>query len=133
MRRFAALLLLVAAGRVAGAPRAPDAREDLTASIVVDGLREPTALAFLPDGRLLLLEKAGRVRAWTPESGLGDAPLLAVPSCAASEMSLLGVAMAGERVCLYHTHPPGGVPARCEEGSRPDGATAWCASRCATA
>jgi glucose/arabinose dehydrogenase len=87
----------------------------------VSGLSAPTAAAFAPDGRLFVLEKAGGVRAWSPATGLAPAPLATLPSCTDSEMGLLGLAFdpgfaRNGFLYLYHTQPPGGVPARCAEG-----------------
>jgi glucose/arabinose dehydrogenase len=92
------------------------------ASTVVRGLEHPTAAAFLPDGRLVALEKAGRVRLWTPDAGLLPAPALELPTCTDSEMGLVGVALDPEfattrRLYLYLTHPPGDDPAACGTSS----------------
>ncbi|MCW5893119.1 MAG: PQQ-dependent sugar dehydrogenase [bacterium] len=92
-------------------------------TVAVDGLAQPTAVAFLPDGRLVILERGGAVRLWTPDDGLRPAPVGRFPVCTASEMGLLGVAVDPEfasnrRLFLYLTHPPGGDPARCGEGSQ---------------
>jgi glucose/arabinose dehydrogenase len=87
-------------------------------SAVASGLDRPTAARFAPDGRLFILEKAGRLRLWTPGAGLGAAPALVLPSCDASEMGLLGLAFdpafaTNGHLYLYHTEPPGGDLARC--------------------
>jgi glucose/arabinose dehydrogenase len=97
-------------------------RAGFTAVTLFDGLTGPTAATFLPDGRLLVLEKAGRVRVWTTAGGLAPDPLLTLPVCTDSEMGLLGVAVdpafvADGFLYLYYTHPPGGDVARCGEGT----------------
>ncbi len=112
-----ALLLVLASAAAAQTPR-----DGLAATTIVSGLNAPTALAFLPDGRLVILEKGGAVRLWNPSSGLAPAPLLVLPTCTASEMGLLGVAVAPDfatsgHLFLYYTNPPGGQPTRCAEGS----------------
>jgi glucose/arabinose dehydrogenase len=96
-------------------------RDGVTATVVVDGLSAPTAAAFLSDGRLVILEKGGDVRLWTPGAGLR--PIGRFPVCTDFEMGLLGVAVEpgfapGPRLFFYLTHPPGGDPARCGEGSQ---------------
>jgi glucose/arabinose dehydrogenase len=77
---------------------------------VVTGLSEPTAIAFLPDGRLLVTEKAGAVK--LVADGVA---LLAgtIPVCTASEMGLLGIAVDPDftvngRLYLYRTESAGG-------------------------
>ncbi|MFN8543875.1 MAG: PQQ-dependent sugar dehydrogenase [Candidatus Binatia bacterium] len=88
---------------------------------VVEGLSEPTAAAFAPDGRLFVLEKSGNVRTWTAAEGLAEAPVATLAVCTDSEMGLLGLAFdpafaANGFLYLYETHPPGGDVARCAEG-----------------
>jgi glucose/arabinose dehydrogenase len=105
-RRLAATLLtlVVAAGPVAeaGAP-APG----FTDTLVVGGLTLPTAIAFLPDGRLLVVEKEGGLKL---VSG-GVATLLAtLPVCPAFEQGLGGIAVdpafpADRWIYLYRTAP----------------------------
>jgi glucose/arabinose dehydrogenase len=97
-------------------------RPGFTAVQLFDGLVGPTAATFLPDGRLLVLEKAGRVRAWTSAGGFEPDPLLTLPVCTDSEMGLLGIAVDPAFVTdgylyLYYTQPPGGDAARCGEGT----------------
>jgi glucose/arabinose dehydrogenase len=57
----AALALLPAAG-AAAAPGASSLPAGFAQDVVVSGLHDPTAFAFLPDGRILIAEKAGVVR-----------------------------------------------------------------------
>src|SRR5262245_8760662 len=87
----------------------------------VTGLNVPTALAFLPDGRLLITEKGGALRVW---DGSSLTTLGTIPVCASSEMGLLGVAVdpsfaSNGFVYLYRTHqgstPPCGGTGRVNE------------------
>ncbi len=58
---------------------------------VVDGsLSAPTALAFLPDGRLLITEKDGALKL---NDGVNTSTLVTIGVCTGSEMGLLGVAV----------------------------------------
>jgi glucose/arabinose dehydrogenase len=112
--------MLAAGPAVAAAVTAPTG---FTATPVATGLQQPTAIAFAPDGRLFVLEKAGAVRVWTQASGLAPAPLLEVASCTDSEMGLTGATVDPDFarsgfLYLYHTEPPGGDVGRCGEGSR---------------
>ena len=50
---------------------------------MVGGLAHPWALAFLPDGRMLVTERPGRMRIATPDGKLSP-PLQGVPKVAAS-------------------------------------------------
>lgn len=45
---------------------------------VADGLEQPWGLAFLPDGRMLVTEKAGRLRLVAPDGSVSE-PLAGVP------------------------------------------------------
>jgi len=56
---------------------------------VATGLDRPTALAFLPDGRILVTEQGGRL---VRIDGGAVETLATIPVCDASEMGLLGVA-----------------------------------------
>lgn len=47
-------------------------------TVMAEGLDQPWALAFLPDGSMLITELTGQIRRWTPQ-GLVDAPLEGVP------------------------------------------------------
>ena len=54
-----ALALLLSGGRAVGAAALP---EGFGQRQVVDGLNNPTAMAFAPDGRLFVTEQGGSVR-----------------------------------------------------------------------
>ena len=65
MRLLVASAIAIVAGATAAsaAPRTfPSSAGNLTVETIASGLVNPWALAFLPDGRLLVTEKAGRMR-----------------------------------------------------------------------
>jgi glucose/arabinose dehydrogenase len=99
----ASIFLALAPAASAGTPPA-----NFTDVAVVSGLNQPTAIAFLPNGKLLVTEKGGALKL---VSGGTASTLLTVPVCTASEMGLLGIALhpsfdsSGGFVYLYRTKP----------------------------
>jgi aldose sugar dehydrogenase len=93
---FAALVLL--AGVVFGqeAPRSPNPKSGRLPGRQVDvahGLQHPWGLAFLPDGRMLVTERAGRLRIVDRNGALSE-PLAGVPQVrAGGQGGLLDVAL----------------------------------------
>jgi glucose/arabinose dehydrogenase len=81
-RVLAACLLFGAAGlALAQAPRSPTPASvpgALQVQTLAQGLERPWALAFLPDGRLLVTERPGRLRS-IGQDGRVSAPLAGVP------------------------------------------------------
>ncbi|MFM7849012.1 MAG: PQQ-dependent sugar dehydrogenase [Rubrivivax sp.] len=71
-----ATLMLGAAVSALPALASPGA--DLKPVMVARGLAQPWALAFLPDGRMLVTERPGRMRIVTPDGRLGE-PLQGLP------------------------------------------------------
>jgi len=66
---------------------------DLTVATVASGLVHPWSLAFLPDGRMLVTERPGRMRIVTRDGKLSP-PLTGVPAVAArGQAGLLDVAL----------------------------------------
>jgi glucose/arabinose dehydrogenase len=98
MRRALALVLLVVALPAVAqeAPRSPNpAPVPLPARVtdVARGLEHPWGLAILPDGRMLVTERPGRLRVVTPEGRISE-PLGSVPRVAAGgQGGLLDVAL----------------------------------------
>lgn len=60
--------------------RAPEARSnvEINAEEIVRGLNDPWAIVFLPDGRMLVTERPGRLRIVTREGAI-SAPIAGVP------------------------------------------------------
>jgi glucose/arabinose dehydrogenase len=80
MRLVLALSLLLVAGEVATAadPVFPSSAGNLKVQTVAGGLVHPWSLAFLPDGRMLVTERPGRMRIVTRDGQLSP-PLGNVP------------------------------------------------------
>ena len=90
-------------------------------TLYAGGLSEPTALAFLPDGRLLITQKSGELLLL--DSG-STSTLVTIPVCTDSEMGLLGIVLdpafgSNGFIYLYRTHqgssPPCGGSGRVGE------------------
>ncbi len=82
-------------------------------SVVARGLDRPTAMAFLPDGRLLVTEQGGKLRI-IKQGRLLTIPYLSVRTTDAGERGLLGIAIDPQFshnhfVYVYYTVP--GSPA----------------------
>jgi glucose/arabinose dehydrogenase len=96
------VLLVVAWSATAQASGAP---AGFTESTVATGLRQPTAIAFLPDGGLLVTEKGGALKLVRA----GSVSLLTtLPVCPEVSMGLLGIAVdpgfsANGHVYVYRT------------------------------
>jgi glucose/arabinose dehydrogenase len=72
-------LLALMAGLVQAAPdEHPSELGTLTTEVVASGLEYPWALAFLPDGRMLVTERPGRLRLVTTDGRLSS-PISGVP------------------------------------------------------
>ena len=73
------LLAAAATGACQDAPQvAPSGETKITITPVARGLEHPWSLAFLPDGRMLVTERPGRLRYVTREGALSD-PITGVP------------------------------------------------------
>jgi aldose sugar dehydrogenase len=82
-RPIALVTALLALPPAAQAQTFKSAAGDLKVETVVGGLSHPWALAFLPDGRMLVTERPGRMRIATPDGKLSG-PLQGVPKVYAS-------------------------------------------------
>ncbi|EPR37487.1 glucose/sorbosone dehydrogenase family protein [Desulfovibrio sp. X2] len=68
-------------------------RQDFHVQVVAEGLQSPWGMAFLPDGRILVTERAGRIRV-VEEGGLRPGALSGVPEVdARGEGGLLDIAL----------------------------------------
>lgn len=79
-----ALMAIAVIATIAAAPgqaqqRFPSSAGDLVVETVASGLENPWGLAFLPDGRMLVSERPGRLRLVAADGGLSP-PIAGVPS-----------------------------------------------------
>jgi glucose/arabinose dehydrogenase len=90
---LAALLLALMHGAQAAPQNFPSSAGNLTVETIAGGLVHPWSLAFLPDGRMLVTERPGRMRIVT-RAGQLSPPLAGVPKVVArSQAGLLDVAL----------------------------------------
>ena len=81
-------------GHAQDAARLPSSAGPLDVQTVASGLENPWGLAFLPDGRMLVTERAGRLRI-VSRNGTVSSPVIGVPPVLASgQGGLLDVALA---------------------------------------
>ncbi|HVL59723.1 MAG TPA: PQQ-dependent sugar dehydrogenase, partial [Burkholderiaceae bacterium] len=102
-------------GAAVPAPAAAPDPASLRVEVVASGLQRPWGAAVLPDGRLLVSERPGRLRLVTPDGSV-SAPLAGVPQVhAVAEGGLLDVALsptfaADATVYFSYAEPaPGGA------------------------
>src|SRR4051794_24646056 len=112
---FRALSVIVVLGVLAPATGSAATSAGFVQSTVATGLNEPTAIAFLPDGTLLVTEKGGALRLVREgrNSTLADLNV-----CTEKSMGLLGVAVdprfgSNGYVYLYRTKPAGAEGPSC--------------------
>jgi aldose sugar dehydrogenase len=97
MIRASLCAIAASAALIAGAAGAtktfPSSAGPIQVETVVDGLQHPWALAFLPDGRMLVTERPGRIRVVTPDGKMSP-PVAGLPKVfARSQGGLLDVAV----------------------------------------
>src|SRR5687768_6466948 len=105
------LVALAVVGRPTAATTLPSGFEDR----LVASTNKPTALAFMPDGRILVATQTGQLRIYKNGQLLAT-PALDISSkiCANSERGMLGVAVdpnfsTNKYAYLYYTHNKFGV------------------------
>lgn len=99
----------------AGQTRAPEARSgvEVDTQVIARGLDHPWAIAFLPDGRLLVTERVGRLRVVTREGRVSQ-PVAGLPQVdARNQGGLLDVVLspgfASDRIIYWsYSEPRGG-------------------------
>jgi glucose/arabinose dehydrogenase len=106
LRRLACVAAVVWAGS-GGAAAAATVPGGFSETLIASGLRQPTAMAFAPDGRLFVCEQAGTLRV-IKNGVLLPAPFVSLTVSSIGERGLLGVAFdpqfASNRfVYLYYT------------------------------
>lgn len=95
-----------------GQTRAPEARSGVTinAQEIATGLNHPWAIVFLPDGRMLVTERAGRLRIVTREGRI-SAPIAGLPRVHAQGQGglldvVLGPSFATDRMIYWSYAEP---------------------------
>lgn len=103
-----AVALALAAGVAPASAASPD---EPKVEVVVKGLQNPWGLAFLPDGRALITERAGRLRIANLRTGTLSGPVAGLPPLhIRSQGGLLGIALdpefrANRRLYLCFAEP----------------------------
>ena len=93
MRRVLPFIAILALGAPAHAQVFDSAKAKFRVETVASGLENPWSLAFLPDGRKLVTERAGRLRILGPDGKLAM-PVAGLPAVAAiGQGGLLDVAL----------------------------------------
>jgi len=93
MRRVFPFIAILALGAPAHAQAFDSAKAKFRVETVASGLENPWSLAFLPDGRKLVTERAGRLRILGPDGKLAK-PVAGLPPVAAvGQGGLLDVAL----------------------------------------
>jgi glucose/arabinose dehydrogenase len=113
-----------AAGTAAGGPTVKD--ENLAVELVEDGLTLPTAMAFLEEDRMLVLEKDNGTVRMVEGGELHPEPMLDVAVANNGERGMLGMAVSRENatttyVFLYFTESGGGADGDDRQGVPPAG------------
>ena len=107
--RSGAPLIVAACMLTATGASAQPTLSGFTEALVASGLQSPTAMEFAPDGRLFVLEQAGRVRV-IKNGSLLSTPFMTKTVSSSGERGMLGIAFdpdfaATQYVYLYYTAP----------------------------
>src|SRR5512134_3356442 len=102
------LLAAVGTGACQDAPHAaPSGETKVAVTTVAGGLEHPWSLAFLPDGRMLVTERPGRLRYVTREGALSD-PSAGVPrvhaACQAGLLDVIPSPAIEQNATIYRTY-----------------------------
>ncbi|MFW6055775.1 MAG: PQQ-dependent sugar dehydrogenase [Chloroflexota bacterium] len=115
----AAIAWVVSVSGRANPPAGVSSQPGESVVALAEGLEIPWALAFLPDGDIIVTERPGRVRLVDASEGLREEPLLELPHVQhRGEGGLLGIALHPDfpdspYVYLYYTYDgPGGTANR---------------------
>lgn len=93
MRIVLALLLLLGASSAVAAADFDTEKGKISVETIADGLSHPWAIDFLPDGRMIVTERGGKMRLVTQAGGVGE-PLKGLPDVdAGGQGGLLDVAV----------------------------------------
>ena len=103
----AAALVLLLSGTLPEPVAAATVRSGFTETTIASGLASPTAMAFVPDGRIFICQQGGQLRV-VKDGVLLPAPFLTVTVSSAGERGLLGVAVdpsfeINQYVYVYYT------------------------------
>ena len=110
---LAALLPPLSGGALAAPPIFPSSAGNLAVETVAGGLVHPWSLAFLPDGRMLVTERPGRIRIVT-RAGQLSPPLAGVPKVyVQSQAGLMDVMLGRDfstnrTIYFYYAEPADG-------------------------
>ena len=105
-----AVILLGGVVAIAGAFFLLRPFDAVRATVVQDGLEHPWDIAFAPDGRMLVTERAGRVLVFaSADAGAELLHAATVPDVRAEmESGLMGIAVVGDTVFVCASRDPGG-------------------------
>ena len=88
------LFVLIVWSSVYSITHAQSSQPKLEVSVLASGLNHPWSMAFMPDGRALLTERAGQLRIVSADGKLLSEPIKGVPAVLAEDQGgLLGVAL----------------------------------------
>ncbi|MBC8084474.1 MAG: PQQ-dependent sugar dehydrogenase, partial [Hymenobacter sp.] len=107
-RRLLSALVFFVLGGLAGRPAAAQTfPAGFSTTLVANGIRNPTALAFAPDGRVFVCQQTGELRV-VKNGALLPTPFLTLPVNSSGERGLVGITFdpnfsANQYVYVYYT------------------------------